>query len=148
MILFLIRVWLCRGGAKGEKAWERSGGLGEVPEGPQHQSTEGYNVQMLGNQVCRLLQDVCRGSYRKLKNSTGNLLTSAGCSTVGVLGDGEVMEWYGWIGKMEMEMEPVMAQGQRNKMEKECTKLVDGQKDGSNERSRKWSYVGNGRVGR
>ena len=30
----LIRVWLCRGGAKGEKAWERSGGLGEVPEGP------------------------------------------------------------------------------------------------------------------
>jgi hypothetical protein len=34
MILFLIRVWLCRGGAKGEKAWERSGGLGEVPEDP------------------------------------------------------------------------------------------------------------------
>ena len=43
---------------------------------------------------------------------------------MGVLGDGEVMERYAWIGKMEME--PVMAQGQRNKMEKECTKLVGG----------------------
>ena len=63
---------------------------------------------MLGNRVCRLLQDVCRGSYRKLRNSTGSLLTSTGCSTMGVLGDGEVMERYGWIGKMEMEL--VMAQ--------------------------------------
>ena len=71
---------------------------------------------MLGNQVCRLLQDVCRGSYRKLRKSTGSLLASTRCSTMGVLGDGEVMERYGWIGKMEMEL--VMAQGQRNKMEK------------------------------
>ena len=65
---------------------------------------------------------------------------------MGVLGDGEVMEWYGWIGKMEMEL--VMAQGQRNKMEKECMKLVGGWKDGSNERSRPWGYVNNGRAGR
>ena len=43
---------------------------------------------------------------------------------MGVLGDGEVMEWYGWIGKMEMEL--VMAQEQINKMEKECTDLVGG----------------------
>ena len=64
------------------------------------------------------------GFYRKLRNSTGSLLTYTGCPTVGVLGDGEVMERYGWIGKMEMEL--VMAQGQRNKMEKECTKLVGG----------------------
>ena len=43
---------------------------------------------------------------------------------MGVLGDGEVMEWYGWMGKMEMEL--VMAQGQRNMVEEECTKwLVD-----------------------
>ena len=56
--------------------------------------------------------------------STGSLLTSTGCSTVGVLGDGGVMEWYGWIGKMEMEL--VMAQGQRNEMEKECMELVGG----------------------
>ena len=40
------------------------------------------------------------------------------------MGDGEVMEWYGWIGKVEMEL--VMAQGQRNKMERECTELVGG----------------------
>ena len=65
---------------------------------------------------------------------------------MGVLGDGEEMEWYGWIGKMEMEL--VMAQGQRNMVEEECKKLVGGWKDGSNERSRKWSYVGNGRVER
>ena len=43
---------------------------------------------------------------------------------MGVLGDGEVMERYGWIGKMDMEL--VMAQGQRNKMEEECMKLVGG----------------------
>ena len=52
-----------------------------------------------------------------------------------VLGDGEVMEQYGWIGKVEREL--VMTQGQRNRTEKECMKwLVDrrmgstkGQKD-------------------
>ena len=51
------------------------------------------------------------------------------------MGDGEVMEQYGWIGEVEMEL--VMTQGQRTRMEKECTKwLVDrrmgstkGQKD-------------------
>jgi len=41
--------------------------------------------------------------------STGSLLTSTGCPTVGDLGDGEVMEWYGGAGMMEMEL--VMAQG-------------------------------------
>ena len=65
---------------------------------------------------------------------------------MGVLGDGEVMGWYGWIGKVEMEL--VMAQGQRNKMKRECTELVGEQKDGNNERSKRWSYVVNGRVGR
>ena len=79
---------------------------------------------MLGNRVCRLLQDVCRGSYRKLGISTGSLLTSTGCSTVGVLGDGGVEELYGWIGRVQREL--VMAQGQRYKMEKEWVKLVGG----------------------
>ena len=124
MILFLIRVWLCRGGAKGEKAWERSGGLGEVLGDPKHHYIEVHNVQVLDNRGYRFLQGVCRGSYRKLRDSTGNLLTSTGCYTVGVLGDGEVMERYGRIGKMEMDL--VMAQEQRNNMEKECTKLVGG----------------------
>ena len=41
-----------------------------------------------------------------------------------VFGDGEVMEQYGWIGKVEMEL--VMTQGQRNRTENECTKLVGG----------------------
>ena len=90
MIVFLIRVWLCRGGAKGEKAWERLGGLGKVPGDPKHHSIEVHNVQVLGNRGYRLLQDVCRVSYRKLRDSTGSLLTSTGCSTVGVLGDGVV----------------------------------------------------------
>ena len=41
-----------------------------------------------------------------------------------VLGDGEGMEWFGWIGEVEMEL--VMTQGQRNRTENECTKLVGG----------------------
>ena len=79
---------------------------------------------MPSNHVCKLLQDVCRGSYRKLGISTGSLLTSTGCSTVGVLGDGGVEEIYGWIGRMKREL--VMAQGQRDKMEKEWVNLVGG----------------------
>ena len=39
-----------------------------------------------------------------------------------VLGDGEGMEWFGWIGEVEMEL--VMAKGQRNRTDNECTKLV------------------------
>ena len=66
---------------------------------------------MLSNRVCRLLQDVCRGSYRKLGISTGSLLTSTECAMVGVLGDGVVEEWYGWMGKVKVEF--VVAQGQR-----------------------------------
>ena len=87
-----------------------------------------------------------QGSYRKLRGSTGSLCNSTGCSIVGVLGDGEVMEWCGRIG--EMEMEQVMAQEQRSQMEKECMQWVDGWKDGINERLSKWSYVSNGRAGR
>ena len=135
MVFFVIRVWLCRGGAKGEKDWERSGGLGEVPGDPKHHSTEVHNVQVLDNRVCRLLQDVCRGSYRKLGISTGSLLTSTGCSVVGVLGDGGVEELYGWIGRMEREL--MMARGQRYEMRKEWVQLVGGQKGGSNEKSKK-----------
>ena len=60
---------------------------------------------MLGNRVWRLLQDVCRGSYRKLGISTGSLLTSTGCPTVGVLGNGGVKELYGWMSKMKEELE-------------------------------------------
>ena len=77
---------------------------------------------MLGNQVCTLLQDVCRGSYRKLRNSTGNLLTSTGCAVVGVLGDRRVEEWYEWMGKVKEEF--VVAQGQRYEMRKEWVQLV------------------------
>jgi len=106
MILVLIRFWLCRGGSKGRKAWERSGGLGEVPGDPSHHSIGAHNVQVLGNRVCSLLQDVYRGSYRKLEISTGRLLTSTGSlltptgsSTVDVLGDGGVYGWMvGWEG--------------------------------------------------
>ena len=65
---------------------------------------------------------------------------------MGVLGDGEVLEWCGRIGEMEMEL--VMAQEQRSQMEEECMQWVDGWKDGINERLTKWSYVGNGRAGR
>ena len=86
---------------------------------------------MLGNRVCRLLQDVCRGSYRKLRistaslpTSTGSLLTSTGYSAVGALSDGGVKELYGRIGRMKRELE--MAQGQRDEMERECVKLVGG----------------------
>ena len=77
---------------------------------------------MPGNRVCKLLQDVCRGSYRKLGISTGSLLPSTGCSTVGVLGDGGVNELYGWICRMRGEL--VMAYGQSDDMEKGCVKLV------------------------
>ena len=41
-----------------------------------------------------------------------------------LLGDGEVMEWFGWIGKVEMEL--LMTQRQRNKMERECMELIGG----------------------
>jgi len=51
---------------------------------------------------------------------------------VEVLGDGEVLEWCGRIGEMEMEL--VMAQEQRSQMEEECMQWVDGWKDGINER--------------
>ena len=67
---------------------------------------------MLGNRVGRLLQDVCRGSYKKLGISTGSLLTSTGYSAGGVLGDGGVKELHGWMGKMKEELE--MAYGQRD----------------------------------
>ena len=43
---------------------------------------------------------------------------------VGVFGDGGVKEQYGWIGRMKREL--VMAQGQRDQMEKEWAKLVGG----------------------
>ena len=45
-----------------------------------------------------------------------------------VLEDSEVLEWYGRIGEMEMEL--VMAQEQRNQMGEECMQWVDGWKDG------------------
>ena len=79
---------------------------------------------MLGNRVCRFLQDVCRGSYRKLEISTRSLLPYTGCSAVRVLGDGGVKELYGWIGRMRRELD--MAEGRRDEMERECVKLVGG----------------------
>ena len=89
---------------------------------PSHHSTEVHNVQVLGNRVCRLLQDVFKGSYRKPGISTGSLLTSTGCSAVRVLGDGGVKELYGWMGKMKEELE--RAYGQRDEVGKACVKLV------------------------
>ena len=44
-----------------------------------------------------------------------------------VLEDGEVMEWCGRLGEMDMEL--VMAQEQRNQVEEECMQWVDGWKD-------------------
>ena len=46
-----------------------------------------------------------------------------------VLEDGEVLEWCGRIGEMEL----VMAQEQRNQMEEECMQWFDGWKVGINE---------------
>jgi len=63
----LIRVWLCRLDGEGKKAWDRLGRLGEVPMNPWHPSTEASHVQKLSNRVKDLLQDVCRGFYRKLR---------------------------------------------------------------------------------
>ena len=67
--------------------------------------------------------------------STGSLCNSTGYLAVEVLGDGEVLEWCGRIGEMEMEL--VMAQEQRNQMEEECMQWVDGWKDGINKRSKR-----------
>ena len=131
---------------KGRKAWEKSGGLSKVPGDPSHDSIELRNVQVLGNRVCRLLQDVCRGSYRKLRISTGSLLTFTGCSVVGVLGDGGVKELYGWIGKMKEEL--VMAYGQRDEMGKVCVKLVGLEEGSSSGRSKRLSNADGRRVGR
>ena len=63
----LIRVWLCRWDGEGRKAWDRLGRLGEVPMDPWHSSTEVSHVKKLSNRVNDLLQDVCRGFYRKLR---------------------------------------------------------------------------------
>ena len=43
------------------------GRLSEVPMDPWHPSTEVSHVQELSNCVKDLLQDVCRGFYRKLR---------------------------------------------------------------------------------
>lgn len=64
---------------------------------------------------------------------------------MGVLGDGEVMEWCGRISEMEMDL--VMAQEQRSQMENECMKWVGEWKGGINERLSRWSYVSNGGAG-
>ena len=52
-----------------------------------------------------------------------------------VLEDGEVLEWRGMIGEMEL----VMAQEQRNQMEEECMQRFDDWKDGINESVSRWS---------
>jgi hypothetical protein len=43
------------------------GRLSEVPMDPWHPSTEVPHMQELSNRVKDLLQDVCRGFYRKLR---------------------------------------------------------------------------------
>ena len=58
---------MCRLDGEGRKAWDRLGRLGEVPMDPWHSSTEVFHVQKLSNRVKDLLQDVCRGFYRKLR---------------------------------------------------------------------------------
>ena len=62
-----------------------------------------------------------------------------------VLSDGEVMEWYGRIGEVEMGL--VMAQRQRSQMGKECMEWVGEWKDGIYERLSRWGYVSNRRAG-
>ena len=47
-----------------------------------------------------------------------------------------------------MKRELVMAQGGRDGMERECMQLVGGYKGGSNEKSKRWSYVNSRRVGK
>ena len=58
---------MCRLGGEGRKAWDRLGRLSEVPMDPWHPSTEVSHMQELNNRVKDLLQDVCRGFYRKLR---------------------------------------------------------------------------------
>ena len=62
-----------------------------------------------------------------------------------VLSDGEVMEWYGRISEMDMDL--VMAQEQRSRMENECMEWFGEWKGGINERLCRWSYVRNGGAG-
>ena len=68
MILFLLGFGCAEEVQGGREAWERLGRLGEVPKDPQHPSIEVPHVQRLSNRVSGLLQDVCRGFYRKLRD--------------------------------------------------------------------------------
>lgn len=60
---------------KGERLWERLGCLGKVPRDPTHGSSGVYNIQKLGNWVCKLLQGLqgilqeTRVFYRKTVHS-------------------------------------------------------------------------------
>ena len=71
----LIRVWLCRDGAKGEKAWERSGWLGEVPRGSlelvhrglQHSDARQPSLQASTGCLQGILQET-KEFYRKSAN--------------------------------------------------------------------------------
>ena len=56
--------------------------------------------------------------------STGSLCNSTGCVVSGSLVMVKGWNGFGWIGEVEMEL--VMTQGQRNRRENECTKLVGG----------------------
>jgi len=63
---------LCRNGSRDEMLWERVGRLREGLRDPWHSFREFHKVWILCNRVYGLLQEVCRGFYRKFGSSTGS----------------------------------------------------------------------------
>jgi len=63
---------LCRNGSRDEMLWERVGRLREGLRDPWHSFREFHKVWMLCNRVYGLLQEVCRGFYKKFGSSTGS----------------------------------------------------------------------------
>jgi len=71
---------LCRNGSRDEMLWERVGRLREGLRDPWHSFREFHKVWMLCNRVYGLLQEVCRGFYRKFRTSTGSSVIHTGSS--------------------------------------------------------------------
>jgi len=72
MHVLLTSFPLCRDGSRGEMLWERLGRLREGLGDPWHPFREFHKVWMPCNRIYGLLQEVCRGFYRKFRSSTGS----------------------------------------------------------------------------
>jgi len=71
MHVLLTSVPLCRDGSRDEMLWERLGWYREGLRDPWNPFREFHKVWMPCNRVYELLQEVCRGFYRKFRISTG-----------------------------------------------------------------------------